>query len=65
LVETKDDRNLTDEEVLAKKHVAHGWAHYATDSLEVSYKGHYLMVGETHLMNVPSNWSVLLVQAGA
>ncbi len=64
LVETKDDRNLTSDEVLAKKHAANGWARYATDSPEVSHKWRYLLVGETHLMNAHGNWSVLLVQAG-
>lgn len=65
LVETKDDRSLTADEVLAKKTAADEWARYATDSPEVSHKWRYLLVGETHLMNAHGNWSVLLVQAGA
>lgn len=65
LVETKDDRNLTTAEVLAKKDAAEEWARYATDSEQVSHKWRYLLVGETQLANAHGNWPVLLAQSGA
>jgi type III restriction enzyme len=65
LIETKDDRNLTAAEVLAKKNAAEEWARYATDSEQVSHKWRYLLVGETQLANAHGNWSVLMAQARA
>lgn len=65
LIETKADRDLTDEQVQAKKAAAEEWTQFATDSADTAHTWHYLLVGETHLTNANGNWGLLLAQAGA
>jgi len=64
LIETKADKDLTSEEVTAKRLAAEQWARFASDHLAPS-TWRYLLVGETDLANAHGNWELVLAQAKA
>ena len=64
LIETKADRDMSAEEVQAKKVAAEQWARAASDHLRPR-RWRYLLVGETDLSRAKGNWELLLAQAAA
>ena len=64
LIETKADRDMSAEEVQAKKLAAEQWARTASDHLRPR-RWRYLLVGETDLNRSKGNWELLLTQAAA
>ena len=64
LIEVKADKDLSSDEVVAKRAAAEEWARYASDHLKPR-RWRYVLVSETDLANANGNWALLLTQAGA
>ncbi|SEO94871.1 DEAD/DEAH box helicase family protein [Actinacidiphila rubida] len=59
LVETKADRDMTSEEVVAKRRAARRWANTANSSPDVDVTWKYLLVGEQDVEDAQGEWEFL------
>jgi type III restriction enzyme len=68
IVETKADRDVATDAVVAKKEAARRWANHVTASDTVKKQGNewrYLMVSETELLQAKDDWGSLAASASA
>ncbi|MEV5678935.1 DEAD/DEAH box helicase family protein [Streptomyces sp. NPDC052179] len=59
LVETKADKDMTSEEVVAKRRAARRWANTANSSPDVDITWKYLLVGEQDVEDAQGSWEFL------
>ncbi|MBV9025515.1 MAG: DEAD/DEAH box helicase family protein [Streptomycetaceae bacterium] len=59
LVETKADKDMTSEEVVAKRRAARRWANTANSSPDVDIIWNYLLVGEQDVEDAQGSWEFL------
>lgn len=59
LVETKADKDMTSEEVIAKRRAARRWANTANSSPDVDVFWKYLLVGEQDVEDAQGSWEFL------
>ncbi|MFF3675121.1 DEAD/DEAH box helicase [Streptomyces sp. NPDC002120] len=59
LVETKADKDITSDEVVAKRRAARRWANTANSSSDVDVTWHYLLVGEQDVEDAQGSWELL------
>ncbi|MEV7197151.1 DEAD/DEAH box helicase family protein [Streptomyces sp. NPDC093510] len=59
LVETKADKDMTSEEVVAKRRAARRWANTANSSPDVDITWKYLLVGEQDVDDAQGSWEFL------
>lgn len=59
LVETKADKDMTSEEVLAKRRAARRWANTANSSPDIDVTWKYLLVGEQDIEDAQGSWEFL------